>query len=66
MRNNLRVLRAERKMTQSELAKLSGLSRATVNSIENESVIPNGDTIIKISRALGVKADEIFFDLNVV
>lgn len=66
MRNRLKVLRAERNLTQEELAKMSGLSRATVISIENEAVNPNGDTIAKLTKALKVKPEEIFFELNVV
>lgn len=66
MKNNLRVLRAERKLTQEDLAKASGLSRATINAIENELAVPNGDTIVKLTKALKVKVEDIFFDLHVV
>lgn len=61
MRNRLKVLRAERNLTQEELAKMSGLSRATVISIENEAVNPNGDTIAKLTKALKVKTRGNFF-----
>lgn len=66
MRNNLKVLRAQRDMTQEDLARRSGLSRATVNAVENEAAVPNGETIVKLARALEVKAEDIFFDLDVV
>lgn len=66
MKNKLRVLRAERNLTQGELAKLCNLSRTTINSVENETAMPSGETIKKLSCALNVPASEIFFDLNVV
>lgn len=66
MKNRLKVLRAERNITQEELAKISGLSRITVNAVENESVSPSGETIKKLSQALRVSPGDIFFDLDVV
>jgi putative transcriptional regulator len=66
MRNRLKVLRAERNITQEELARLSGLSRFTVNAVENEAVSPSGETIKKLAHALKVSPSDIFFDLNVV
>ena len=51
MQNRLRVIRAELGMSQDALARLSGLSRATVNRIEKGHYIPTGNTMMKISRA---------------
>lgn len=62
MKNKLKVLRAERNLTQEELAEISGLSRATVNAIENETVNPSGETIAKLTKALKVRAEEIFLN----
>ena len=36
MKNRLKVIRAERNMTQEELAEKCGVSRATINSIEKK------------------------------
>lgn len=66
MKNRLKVLRAERNLTQEDLAKLCGLSRVSVNAIENEAATPSGETIAKLAQALQVPAGEIFFDLDVV
>ena len=66
MENRIRVIRAERKITQGELARRSGISRSTLNMIENGKVVPDGKTIAKLVSALGVPANLIFFDLNVV
>lgn len=66
MENRIRVIRAEKKITQGALAKQSGLSRSALNMIENGKVVPDGKTIAKLVRALGVPANQIFFDLDVV
>lgn len=66
MKNNLRNIRKEMELTQAELAVLSGLSRATIIGIENNTTIPDGETIAKLVRATSKPANEIFFDLDVV
>jgi putative transcriptional regulator len=66
MENNLKLLRAERKLTQAQLARKSGLSRTALLAIENGTSIPDGESIAKLVRALGVPANRIFFALDVV
>ena len=66
MKNRMKILRAERNWTQDDLAKKCNISRSTINSVENGMVTPNGDTIVKLSKAFNVPANEIFFDLDVV
>ena len=66
MQNRIKALRAEKNMTQEELAKLSNISRTTLVSIERGQSTPDGKTIAKIVKALGVPANRIFFDLDVV
>ena len=66
MENNLKVLRAERKLTQEQLARKSGLSRAALVAIEAGKTVPDGESIAKLVKALGVPANRIFFALDVV
>lgn len=66
MQNRLRVIRAELGMSQDALARLSGLSRATVNRIEKGYYIPTGNTMMKISRALRRPCTSIFLSLAAV
>lgn len=66
MKNKIKVLRAEKKLTQSQLAEMAGIARPTLAMIENEKAIPDGNTIAALVRALEVPANEIFFDLGVV
>lgn len=66
MKNCLKKLRAEKKITQEQLAQRAGISRTTLAMIENEKAIPDGKTIASLVKALGVSADAIFSDLGVV
>lgn len=66
MENNLRLLRAERRLTQEQLARKCGLSRTALVAIENGNSIPDGESIAKLVKALGVPANRIFFALDVV
>lgn len=66
MKNRLKIIRAELNWTQQKLADESGLSRATINGIETGEIVPNGDTIVKLVKAVKQPANHIFFDLDVV
>lgn len=66
MKNRLTVIRAEKKISQAELAKLAGISRTTLSQIENEKATPDGETIAKLVKALGIPASEIFFAFDVM
>lgn len=66
MDNNLKVLRAKKRLTQGQLAELAGISRTTLAMIENEKAVPDGKTIAALVKALNVPANEIFFDFDVV
>lgn len=65
MENRLKIIRAERGITQAELAKLIGVSRATINQIENGVVIPNGDTMLMLSKKLNTPIEKIFTEFVV-
>lgn len=63
--NKLKVIRTERGMSISELARRSGLSRVTIYNLEKRSITPNLETAMSISRVFNLKVDEIFFTLSV-
>ena len=48
MKNTIRVARAERRMTQQELADTAGVSRQTINAIESGKFIPSTVLALKI------------------
>lgn len=66
MRNKIKIIRAEKGMTQEQLAIKAGISRTSLALIENEKVVPDGVTIVKLVSALNIPANKIFFDLDVV
>ncbi len=59
--NRLRDLRAERELTQAALAELVGVSRKTINTVENGIFVPSTALALKIARALGRPVEEIFY-----
>ncbi len=65
MKNRIKVLRAERNLTQQQLANLAGISRTTLALIEKEKAVPDGTTIVALVKALNVPAEQIFLDLSV-
>ena len=48
-------------MTQAELAKRVGVSRKTINTIENGVFVPSTILALKISKELGKNVEEIFW-----
>ena len=61
MNNRLRVLRAERKWSQAQLAEYLEVSRQTVNAIETGKYDPSLPLAFKIGKLFGKPIEEIFF-----
>ena len=62
MTNRLRVLRAERRWSQAELAERLGVSRQTVNAVETERYEPSLSLAFKMARLFDQGIEEIFSD----
>ncbi len=60
MKNKLEELRKERGIKQEELAKILGVSRQTVISIEKGKYNPSINLAFKISRLFSKTIEEIF------
>jgi putative transcriptional regulator len=60
MRNRVRSEREFRKITQEQLAKTVGVSRQTINSIENDKFIPSTLVALKIAKVFKRKVDDLF------
>jgi putative transcriptional regulator len=60
LRNQIKVQRAMRDLTQAELAELAGITRRSVNAIEAGRMVPSVLLALKIARALGVTVETIF------
>ncbi len=59
--NQLRKLRNGKGWTQAELADRVGIARVSVLSIEKGHFIPTIETALRISQALNVPIEEIFW-----
>ena len=64
MKNTIRVLRAERRWSQADLAERLGVSRQTVNAIENDRYDPSLPLAFRISDLFGVPIRDIFHHEN--
>ena len=62
MKNKVRALRAQRNLAQGQLADVMGVSRQTINSIENDRYTPSLPLAIALARYFGVSVEEMFDD----
>ncbi|HEY1880945.1 MAG TPA: helix-turn-helix transcriptional regulator [Caulobacteraceae bacterium] len=62
MENRLRVLRAERGWSQSDLAQQLDVSRQSVNAIETGRYDPSLPLAFRIARLFGAPIEAIFSD----
>jgi putative transcriptional regulator len=60
MKNNIRVERAIKNISQGDLAEQVGVSRQTINSIESNKYVPSTVLALKISRVFGKALEEVF------
>lgn len=60
LKNQIKVYRAIHDWTQEELAYQVGVTRKTINTVENGRFIPSAYLAIKIARAFGVTVEDVF------
>ena len=58
--NRIRILRAERKMTQQDLAEKVGVSRQTIISTEKGNYTPSLVLAFEIANAFNVGINDVF------
>ena len=58
--NHINVLRKRKGMTQAQLAQAAGVSRKTINTIENSVFIPSTVLALRLARVLEVPVEDIF------
>ena len=58
--NTIRELRAQRSMTQQDLADAIGVTRQTVIAIELDKYSPSLETAFKIARVFDVPLEQVF------
>jgi putative transcriptional regulator len=62
VKNDLRVLRAQKGWSQGDLADALGVSRQSVNALETGKYDPSLPLAFRIARLFGKRVDEIFDD----
>ena len=61
LRNNLKETRAEKDLSQAQLAELVGVSRNTISSIETGQFNPTAKLALILCIALEKKFEELFY-----
>lgn len=61
LKNRLKVARAEKSLSQGELARLVGVSRQTISSIETAQFSPTAKLALVLCVALDKKFEELFY-----
>ena len=60
LHNRLREVREARGLTQGQLAELVGVSRKTINTVENGIYVPSTVIALKLARALNEPVERLF------
>lgn len=61
LKNNLKDIRSEKGLSQSELAQMVGVSRNTISSIETGQFNPTAKLALILCTALDKKFEELFY-----
>ena len=61
LKNNLKEIRSEKKMSQTDLAQLVGVSRNTISSIETGQFCPTAKLALVLCVALDKKFEDVFY-----
>jgi putative transcriptional regulator len=59
--NRLKERRASLELTQAELAEKVGVTRKTVNTVENGIFVPSATLAIKLAQALDMEVEQLFW-----
>lgn len=60
IKSNLHVFRAQERITQDELAKIVGVTRATIIAIEKENYNPSLELAFRLAKHFKVQIEDIF------
>jgi len=58
--NRVKELRTARGWTQEDLAKMTGVSRQSINSIERNRYVPSLELALTFAKVFGCSTDQIF------
>lgn len=60
MKNRLKELRQEKKLTQEELARAVNVTRQTIIAVENNKYDPTLRLAMRVAKYFGIAVEEIF------
>ena len=60
--DRLRALRDEKKLSQGDIEKRTGLLRVYISRVENNHTVPAIETLEKLARALEIPLYQLFYD----
>ena len=60
LKTSMKVQRAQRDLTQADLAEMSGITRKSINAIETGNMVPSIILALKLARTLQVPVEELF------
>lgn len=59
--NRLKDIRGERGLTQTDLAALVGVSRKTINTVENSVFVPSTTLALALAKILDTTVEQLFY-----
>ena len=59
--NRLKEIRTKKGLTQTDLAQLVGVSRKTINTVENSVFVPSTILALALARKLHTTVEQLFF-----
>lgn len=62
--NAIQRWRSELGLTQQQLADMTGVTRKTINTIENGHFVPSAVLALRIAAAFGVEVEKVFWLTN--
>jgi transcriptional regulator with XRE-family HTH domain len=60
--DRLRILREQKKFSQGDIEKRTGLLRCYISRVENGHTVPSIETLEKLARALEIPLYQLFYD----
>lgn len=61
LHNRLKEIRNTRQLTQADLAEMVGVSRKTINTVENGIFVPSTVLALNLATALNLRVEDIFY-----
>ena len=61
LKNRLKIARAEKNLSQEQLAILAGVTRQTISSIETGQYCPTAKLALILSKVLAKKFEDLFY-----